>query len=486
MFSGLSAKNLFKTEERLPKNSLVCIHSLQAKPEFNGLLGVVLSFDKEKARYGVRIEVKSSTAVSPVVPAEDNLTVGSVNALVITSGNKDAGAGAASGGSGAASENKSPSSAANLVFPASCSLSLKRANLSPVTDLSQFSRRILRDLKNGKKSIDDYTDAELEHISEADWAEIMEDSEVSAGEDESDGELAVAKVERNRRKRQKRDAKAARRWPAMYGENKRIHIRGVPEGIGAGATNPALQYPFEKSSPKDRLRAENPVLMIGGIGHVDDDDGSNFVSKSLLKADGAWWKRNGCRFISFKAGRSRRAEANIVYAVVSGQVKHVVLGDLSGFNDSTVDRFVDGGVGPALAAFVKDFGGNLLIQSSRGDEVFNRSQFFQKLFPEISWKMGDYYRATHGACTAVNKPNIDRIFNQQSDKSTISFKPLDWGSFAFSIKATLLDGATVPEHERYFATSQVGELFVTRTVLRDQPGRRAPRSMYDDTSDLVQ
>eukprot|EP00392_Amoebophrya_sp_AT5.2_P007872 g7891.t1 len=437
MFAGLAGKNLFRAE-RLPRNSIVRIHGLQAKPEFNGLLGTIVSYDKEKERYGVRIDInEQAPGGSCAATARDEGTAGS-GAGTITAENVVEGA-----AGGKHRVQQPPVGSLNAVLAAAGATSSKRG--------------LLRGRGGGamstKKHVDDYTTEQLNNISDADWSSILEDTS-DEGMESSDGELKAEKKVRNARRQEKVDKKRAKRYGPKgnkYGLNMQFH--GMPEN-----NNPALEYPFEtqEQGMPISVTAQNPVLIIGGVGHVDYDDGSNFTSQALLRSSTNWWKRNGCRFISFKHGESKRAARNIAAALESGKFKHVVLGDFSALHGKTLPEFVNGVVGPALAAFVKDFGGNVVTQSSRPDELLD-SEFFSKLFPEITWKMSSYYRATHAACTAVNKPNIDRIFN--SSQGTISFKPLDWKKFTFSVKACMLDGLTVPPEERYFGTSQDMKLF---------------------------
>ena len=251
-------------------------------------------------------------------------------------------------------------------------------------------------------------------------AVASEDEDAEDCETSDDGSLDEGKRDKYERRRKERMASS----PFA---NSNIQVVGREEALGLSLENPVYKY------PKTGIR---PVLIVGGLGLADDDDGGGFLLRAFLRESPEKWMEWGVRFLNFHHGRSLNAAAKIKDALSSGSYRTMVFGDIS----CAFDKF-NSLLANAVKWFVEDFGGSVAFVSSEGGCLV--SEVLLKMFPCLAWRPGDYYRATHAGVQA-NGINLERIFPGAAD-------------WKYSVKTVMLDN--VPIEERYFATSQEARLF---------------------------
>ncbi|CAD7926489.1 unnamed protein product [Amoebophrya sp. A120] len=413
--SNSFAKNLFAgmaTASKLTKDTYVEIHNLTGRPELNGLVGQIRGYVKEKDRYAVEIDPTSSANGAVLMQRRVAQTYAIGAAL-------DA-------GTLKTPADVAPLDAPPISFSSTSRFSLQRKNLAEIDiPLEKWTKKATRKwkkqvMKNStsrkmqgktydKRFYSNYLDPDDDESQSSD-----QEDETSESGDASDGSLAEAKV---------RDYPAARRRNGFYNT-----CEGEP---GVLKTNPAYKY------PKTGTR---PVLVLAGFGQCDDVDGSNFMVNVILSQFEEKWKEWGCRFLSFKHGKSGKAARKIVDAIESGEYKSIVIGDLSSYYDDVFDKFNEC-LGPSLRTFVLEFGGSVAFVSHTGDSMLR--DVLLEIYPEIGWRKSCYYRATHCAVQR-NRENVKRLFPGAEDDK-------------FSVKGNML--GNVPDNEIYFATSQDLKLF---------------------------
>ena len=415
--SGFSKKNIFK-QKPLKAGQYVVISNLKSKPELNGLVGKTGKSVKDASgnvRYGVSIDFQSELtreiagSLSCMGSFEDRQR----RDAQVTEDlhNMSVGQYAGTGKSATTFTSSAPQPDGTMKtettggFPplTVAEFSLKRDNLEMVNEDN--------DPEVYRKKV------KLDALGFDEDAEIAKDAA-------SDGELDAAKVERNKQIAERQRAENLKKNPWMA---------GIQGGKTEPEKNPALDYP---------RTGTRPVLVVGGFGNCDELDGSSFTARALLNQNPELWRQWGCRFISFKNGNSQKAANNIGAALQSGQYQCCVLADPG--EGKAVPKLAQR-LGSVLKDYIENHAGTLAAWSAGGD-VFTK-QFLNKTWSrtELDWTMDSYYRATH-APFRKNRENIVKFFGE-------SFAKKDW---AFSVKGNML---TVPESDRYFATSQAVKMF---------------------------